>query len=514
MKSLSDLLSTPIVKTAPRWRSLRLVMGSLVLLVCAAVMLAPTVHAASNSNIVGIHTTQPSAGELAEIATMVNGSGGSWGYVTVVMQENNRDLSYWQGMFDIMAQRKLIPIVRIATQPQGASWRRPSKEDANAWVDFLDQLDWPIQNRYVVLFNEPNHGSEWGGSVHPEHYGEVAREFAIKLDQKNSDFFVMLAGFDSAAPAQNPAYEDQGTFINRMLNTFSVADINRYISGWASHSYPNPGFRGKPTDTGRNSIRNYEWELSVLKVKGVKDLPVFITETGWPRSSYDDATVAQYLEEAYTNVWQRDGRVRAVTPFLFTYIGAPFETWSWKKPDGSGFYSAYHTIRKMPKIPGRPTLADGQVAGVSTVYRFYSPLNRSHFFTVNSSERNQVMQRYDPTQWRYEGPAFSALTSAGEGLLPVYRFWSPQNRGHFYTISRAEKELIERTYSENEWRYEGTAFYVRSSRSATGGNVYRFWSPQNRKHFYTSSRAERDAIRRTYSENQWRYEGIAWRSTD
>jgi hypothetical protein len=40
--------------------------------------------------------------------------------------------------------------------------------------------------------------------------------------------------------------------------------------------------------------------------------------------------------------------------------------------------------------------------------------------------------------------------------------------------------------------------------------VYRFYSKQNRAHFYTTSQAERDKIIDIYSDYQWKYEGVAW----
>ena len=47
-----------------------------------------------------------------------------------------------------------------------------------------------------------------------------------------------------------------------------------------------------------------------------------------------------------------------------------------------------------------------------------------------------------------------------DATTPVYRFWSPQNRAHFFTISESEKDNIIATYTEQEWRYEGIGFYV------------------------------------------------------
>ena len=116
------------------------------------------VRAAENepvNNKFGIHLAVPSEQDLQAAAALVNSNGGDWGYVTVVMEENDRDLGKWQGIFDRMRELHLIPIVRLATSPEGDHWRRPSADEAQIWAEFLNSLNWVVKNRYVVLFNEP-----------------------------------------------------------------------------------------------------------------------------------------------------------------------------------------------------------------------------------------------------------------------------------------------------------------------------------------------------------------------
>ncbi|MFW5703433.1 MAG: hypothetical protein ACOCXQ_01225 [Patescibacteria group bacterium] len=479
----------------------------------ALVFLFPSLATASsfqNNNIFGASVAVATEADLRSISKMVNTNGAAWGYVTIVIQENNRDTAQWNGIFEVMRQLKLIPIIRIATKPEGENWRRPTKEDADSWVDFLDSLNWPVKNRYVVLFNEPNHGQEWGGQVHPENYGEVAHTFAQKLHNRNQDYFIMLAGFDSAAPAQNPRYEDQGTFLNRMMTTFPTNKINTYIDGWASHSYPNPGFRGKPTDTGRNSIRNYEWELGLLQQKGVKSLPVFITETGWPRSSYSEQQIADYMTYAFRFVWLKDTRVKAVTPFIFNYESEPFQNWSWKKPNNGGYYRYYHAIARLPKIRGAPVLANGSQERILHVYRFWSEEKKSHFYTNSPQERDTILSRYGNSTWLYEGVSYEAVDSRTSGAVPLHRFWSQKTNGHFYTADQKEKDRIVREYSEDVWKYEGIAYYVMPP-NGSGSDVFRFYSDRFKKHFYTVSPEERDSILSQYDTYTWRYEGVSWR---
>ena len=330
--------------------------------VVALLLLGMTVRvAAAPNNIYGIHLAQPHLEDLKAASDLVNSNGGKWGYVTLVIQENDRDKNKWQGIFDLMRELHLIPIVRLATSPVGENWRRPEPEDVKDWVSFLDSLNWVVKDRYIILFNEPNHGSEWGGEVDEKSYSKIAFSFAKALKEKNPDYFVMLAGFDASAPSWPPGLEDEETFIRKML-TDSVSKIFDYIDGWSSHSYPNPAFAGSPWDYGRGTVRTYEWELELLKRLGVnKELSVFITETGWQRQPrrLNEADVAENFRIAFEQVWSGDSRVRAVTAFVLDYQGSPFLEFSWKTPsakasEGQEFYQQYYTVQSLPKTKGEP----------------------------------------------------------------------------------------------------------------------------------------------------------------
>jgi len=315
-----------------------------------------SVLAQTPNNKFGIHLAQPHLEDLKKVADLVNSSGGDWGYVTLVIQENDRDKRKWQEIFDLLRKYHLIPIVRLATSPIGENWRRPDTSDVVAWVDFLDSLNWVVKNRYVILFNEPNHASEWGGEVDPKSYAQVVFAFSKALKEKNQDFFVMMAGFDASAPSSAPSFEDEELFLQKLVTNYqSPTTIFDYIDGWASHSYPNPGFSGSPYDFGRGTVRTYQWELNLLLKLGVeKDLPVFISETGWERIKLTEEQVAQNFKIAFEQIWLPDEKVKAVTPFVFDYQMAPFLGFSWKHQGGNDFYKQYYTVQEIPKLKGEP----------------------------------------------------------------------------------------------------------------------------------------------------------------
>ena len=315
------------------------------------------------NNKFGIHLAQPQSEDIAKAAKLVNSQGGKWGYITLVMQEDDRDAGKWQEIFNKLRELQLIPIVRLATKPEGANWRRPEEKDADAWVIFLNSLNWVVENRYVVLFNEPNHASEWGGTVDAIDYAKVSKTLAQKLKKSNSDYVLMLGGLDASAPSNKPLYEDEAVFLTQIVTEITARDFNQLFDGLASHSYPNPGFLGSPWGSGRGSVRTYQWELELLRLLGVKELPVFISETGWNGRAIARELVADNFQAAFTNIWLPDDRVAAVTPFILNYQSEPFLQFSWLQPGGEGVYPEYERVEGMSKLAGNPIIREkGSIA--------------------------------------------------------------------------------------------------------------------------------------------------------
>ncbi len=351
---------------------------ALILSIAAVLIMAPTANATHDpqgfpNNKYGIHVIDTS--DIQEAAELVNSNGGEWGYVTIVITEEDRTINKWQQTFDEMRRLKLIPIVRIATKSENGIWQKPSLDDIDNWVNFLNSLNWVIKNRYVIIANEPNHAKEWGGQVNPEEYAAYLKTFSIKLKEKNPDFYVLPAGFDASAPTAYTNHRtgelsmlDQEVYMKRMKT--HVPDVFDHIDGWTSHSYPNPAFSGPTSGIGRGSVKTYEWELELLKKLGIKhDLPVFITETGWAQAiegyekGVSEEEVAQRLKYAFENVWNTE-RVVAVTPFILNYPAFPFANFSWKDDKGV-HYKVFGSIKDIKKIKGEPVqVNDGEITSL------------------------------------------------------------------------------------------------------------------------------------------------------
>lgn len=345
-------------------------MLALILLIISSFSFTTAVYAIYDplsvpNNRFGIHITNPDDTKMNNAQILVNSSGGDWGYVTLVMGDNNLDINHWQSIFNTLRRRHLIPIVRLATHPEGNWWARPTPGEEQTWANFLNELIWPTKNRYVLVYNEPNNALEWGNTVDAGSYAHVLDATITALKAKSADFFILNAGMDASAPNNPPAYEDMQLFMTQMNQ--AVPGIFNRLDGWASHSYPNPNFSGSPSDTGRATVRSWQWELSVLKNLGLtKKLPVFISETGWKHAegnTYDSSllpadTVAQYFQNAFSNAWN-DPQIVAVTPFLIADMSS-FDHFSFQRstpaPSGSypDFYPQYATILQMSKTAGKP----------------------------------------------------------------------------------------------------------------------------------------------------------------
>ncbi len=307
-----------------------------------------------SNNKFGIHLAVPDSEDIKKAAELVNSSGGEWGYVTLVIQENDKDQKKWQEVFDNLRKLKLIPIIRIATEPVGENWRRPEKEDAQSWANFLNSLNWVVKDRYLVLFNEPNHGREWGGETDPANYAETVVEFAKKLKEKSPDFFLMLAGLDASAPQQGPIFMDEEEFLRQMKTANKELFEGELISGISSHSYPHPDYAGSALDFGRGTVRTYQWEIDIFRELTGKDLPIFITETAWKHGILSSEAVGENIRIAFEQVWLSDDRVRAVTPFVLNYQTEPFLSFSWKKQKEDEFYPQFYKTKEISKQVGNP----------------------------------------------------------------------------------------------------------------------------------------------------------------
>lgn len=314
-------------------------------------------HILASDNIFGLHLSQTE--DIHQTSSIINSQNGDWGWATIVIKTDQLDYTMWQNFFDNCRKYHIIPIIRIATIGEGDHWKIPEYSDIDGIVAFLNSLNWPTKQQHIILFNEINHGSEWGGAVNIKDFTDKSFYTAKKFKETNPNFFVLSSALDLAAPENLPEFKSAENVYKEILS--QNPNYFDQIDGLTSHSYPNHGFIGTPNDIGQHSIRGYLWELALLKKLNVnKDLPVFITETGWPHREglkpqnnfYTTKTTAEFLVESL-NLWSLDPKVKAVTPFIYNYCQEPFDHFSWLDKDNN-LYSEYQSLVNLPKKKNEP----------------------------------------------------------------------------------------------------------------------------------------------------------------
>lgn len=312
----------------------------------------------SQNNKFGIHILFPS--EIDDASRLVNSSGGDWGYVTIPIQAGDRDLAKWQKFMDKAGILHLIPIIRLATAGdyfQTKSWQKPTYGEIVDFANFLNSLEWPTKNRYVVVFNEPNRNDEWGGNSSPQEYARILDFAASAFKSRNQDFFIISAGLDNAA-ADSKESVNEYTFLKKMSD--ENPNIFSAIDGFASHAYPNPGFSQSPKSNSLTGVTSFRYERDMIYGISGRMLPIFITETGWSKNKISDKLAASYYKEAFANAWA-DNAIVTVTPFLFSAQAEPFSQFSFLDKNNNP-NEEYKSFQAIPKNKGLPILPEKLLA--------------------------------------------------------------------------------------------------------------------------------------------------------
>ena len=228
------------------------------------------------NNIVGLNLARLHQSRFIWAASeIVNANGGAWGYVTILLTNQDRSASspehLLQQVLDRCYEAKLQPIVRVGTHfdERTGVWERPTDDDPALWRELFERVSWPVRTVWVVPANEPNLGREWGGEVDVPSYARYLERF-IHIFGDSARFKVVNGPLNLSNPHNPPEMQDAFDFLAEHM-TLTPAVFER-LPGWASNSYQIDGVG----EGERFTHRGYEVELEQLG----RDLPVIITESG------------------------------------------------------------------------------------------------------------------------------------------------------------------------------------------------------------------------------------------
>lgn len=299
-----------------------------IFLLCLSTTFAHAQTAKMGMHVLSIEEVEPAVTLLREQSSTSE----DWYYITIPFTTNDlKKSAEWQQFFNKARELRVIPIVRLATEPKNGAWEIPTRKNITDQFNLLAKLEWPTGERRVIIFNEVNHAKEWGNKIDPYAYAETFRFAASWAHSLQKNFIVLPAAMDLAAPNGSGTQEALG-YLERMHEYDN--EIFTHADAWNSHSYPNPAFSAPPQRKGKNSLYGYEHELAFLKEKGVRDLPVYITETGWETNRVTSRYLSSWYQYAHTNIWDADSRIVAVTPFVFQGAPGPFAEFSFISAEG------------------------------------------------------------------------------------------------------------------------------------------------------------------------------------
>lgn len=303
-------------------------LAALLLALCVIFTTISPVYGAETAKM-GVHILNPT--ELTDAKALVAlDDPEAWHYMTIpfTLEDINKEKE-WQAFFDAAREQKVIPLVRLTTKVEGAAWKVPNQREITSQIAVLSRLTWPTDARHIIVFNEVNHAKEWGNSIDPVEYADVLSFTKNWANSENKNYIVLPAAMDLAAP-NGSATREAFSYMAEMYA--ADPEVFTGLGGWNSHSYPNPAFSASPQAKGKNTLRGYEFELAFLKGKAERDLPVYITETGWEDSAKTSRWLTSYYQYALQHIWS-DSRVVAVTPFVFKGDPGPFTRFSFVKGD-------------------------------------------------------------------------------------------------------------------------------------------------------------------------------------
>jgi len=141
-----------------------------------------------------------------------------------------------------------------------------------------------------------------------------------------------------------------------------------------------------------------------------------------------------------------------------------------------------------------------------TVYRFRDVKNGSYFWTARESERYAAAK---DKRYKYELVAWTWNTSETVCPSAMYRFYNRKTKAYLFTSSRAQRDALRSKAKARVWRFDGWGFKV-SYKSTTSRPVYWFSNKKTGLPFFSTSTADKSKFSSAKYRRNWRYRGIAF----
>lgn len=211
---------------------------------------------------------------------------------------------YWNNIependaWDFSGYDVMVPLIRnagmqpVAMLTRGVDWAMPNGSPSDIDPAYFADFTGTTAARYAdevdfyEIWNEQNTSRFWDPEPDPEHYGELLKAAYTAIHANDPTATVMFGGMSSL--------DDKNLFDERGIWSFLARvgeyhpDLCDYLDGLAMHPYtflqqPGPeihfdlGFYGYPDLRG-----NVAEVRAMLDDLGCPDIPIHLTEMGWP----------------------------------------------------------------------------------------------------------------------------------------------------------------------------------------------------------------------------------------
>lgn len=104
------------------------------------------------------------------------------------------------------------------------------------------------------------------------------------------------------------------------------------------------------------------------------------------------------------------------------------------------------------------TVNTANTANSTILYRFYNMKTGSHFYTADPAEKTRIESTMGST-YRLDGPAYSVASTNVAGATTVWRFYNMKTGTHFYTADTVERDRVLNTM-KSIYSLDGPAYYL------------------------------------------------------
>jgi hypothetical protein len=117
-----------------------------------------------------------------------------------------------------------------------------------------------------------------------------------------------------------------------------------------------------------------------------------------------------------------------------------------------------------------------------TLYRYYNPQIRKHYYTVNFNEYGN-----GANGWQLDGAACRVFDHEDRyrGIVPFFRYFNPKIGDHYYTT-----RFEELGQGANGYVFEHVECFVARRGGFRTVPFFEYFNPKSGDHFYTTNRDE------------------------